>query len=259
MDFISDVKVCVESDIGLKREQNEDSFLIVDHSAINFNIQSYGLMFALADGMGGHAGGEVASKMACQGLIDYYSQKKVDNQATSDFYRDRSRLLRKIIHDIHERICEYGKKNSKYKDMGTTLSVLVLINNKALIAHIGDSRIYRMRRRCLEQLTEDHTLAEIFMQMGYLTPNDASTHPLRHVMTQVLGQQVEPIFNRIMKIRKGDIFVVCSDGLYDMVTDKEIRDILLNHPSLNDKCSRLVARALKRGGKDNITVMVVQV
>jgi protein phosphatase len=259
MDITMNVKVCAETDIGLKRDQNEDRYLIISRKTKDVDIQNYGMMFAIADGMGGHAGGEIASKMACQGLIDYYSQKKVDNQETSDFYRDRSRILRTVIHDTHMKICEYGEKNTKYKDMGTTLSVLVLINKKALIAHVGDSRIYRLRRSCLEQLTEDHTLAQIFMETGHLTPDEASTHPLRHVMTQVVGQQAEPVFNKIVKIRKGDIFVLCSDGLYDMVTDAEIRDVLLGKPALNDKCRRLVARALEKGGKDNVTVMVIQV
>lgn len=258
MNLTLNAQVCAETDIGLKREQNEDSYLIINGKTQNVDIQNYGMMFAVADGMGGHAGGEIASKMACQGMADYYSEK-TDRPEGSGYFKAKLGHLKSSIYDVHNKIIEYGRINREFEDMGTTLSVLVLTKNKALIAHVGDSRIYRLRQDFLEQLTEDHSMAQLFIQMGYLTPEKVANHPIRHVMSQAVGQGVKSIFNKIEKVERGDTFLLCSDGLYDMVPDKEIRDILLNNPALNDKCGRLVARALKKGGKDNVTVIVIQV
>jgi protein phosphatase len=259
MEATRNARVCVESDIGLKREQNEDTYLIVDHKIKDVDVQYYGTMYAVADGMGGHTGGEIASKMACQGLVEYYSENELAAQDTSDFFRARLRHLKTIISNTHEKICEYSEQNSEYANMGTTLSVLVLIKDRALIAHVGDSRIYRLRRDSLVQMTQDHTMAQIFMELGHLSPETSSTHPSRHVLTQAVGQEIEVINSRIKKIKKGDIFLLCSDGLNDKLTDIEIKNILLSGSKLKDKCSRLVKKALKMGGKDNVTVLVVQV
>ncbi len=259
MEVTRNAQVCMESDIGLKREQNEDTYLIVDHNTKDVDIQYYGTMYAVADGMGGHTGGEIASKMACQGLLEYYAENELAAQDTSDFYRARLRHLKTIIFNTHEKICKYSEQNSKYANMGTTLSVLVLIKNRALIAHVGDSRIYRLRRNSLEQMTQDHTMAQIFMELGHLSSETGSKHPSRHVLTQAVGQEIEVINSRIEKIKKGDIFLLCTDGLNDKLTDIEIKDILLSRSKLKDKCSRLVKKALKMGGKDNVTVIVVQV
>ena len=252
-------QVCMKSDIGLKREQNQDTYLIVDHSTKGIDVQYYGTMYAIADGMGGYTGGEIASKMACQGLIEYYAENTLAVQDDSDFYRNRLQYLKAIIYNIHEKICEYGEKNSRYENMGTTLSVLVLIKNRALIAHVGDSRIYRLRQNTLEQMTQDHTMAQIFMDLGHLSSEKGSKHPSRHVLTQALGHEIEVINTGIEKIKKGDIFLLCSDGLNDMLTDAEIQYILSSRSKLKDKCSRLIKKALKMGGKDNVTVIIVRI
>lgn len=259
MEVPRNAEVCMESDIGLKREQNEDTYLIVDHNSIEFDIQHYGTMYAIADGMGGLTGGKIASKMACQGLLGYYAENELTAQDTSDFYIARLRHLKTVIFNTHEKICEYSEQNSGYANMGTTLSVLVLLKNRALIAHVGDSRIYRLRQNSLEQMTQDHTMAQIFMELGHLSFETGSKHPSRHVLTQAVGQEIEVINSRIEKIKKGDIFLLCSDGLNDELTDIEIKDILLSGSELKDKCSRLVKKALKMGAKDNVTVLVVQV
>jgi protein phosphatase len=143
--------------------------------------------------------------------------------------------------------------------MGTTLSVMVLIKNRALIAHVGDSRIYRLRRDLLEQLTEDHTFAQVFLQKGYITPETASKHSIRHVMTQAVGHGIEDMFLKMQMVEKGDIFLLCSDGLHDMLSDLEIKNVLSKSYALKDKCNRLIAKALEMGGKDNVTVIVIQV
>jgi protein phosphatase len=258
MDITMNAQVCAETDIGLKREQNEDNYLIINRKTKDVDIQNYGMMFAVADGMGGHAGGEIASKMACRGIADYYSPK-TDRLKGSDYFKARLRQLRSSIYDVHNKIIEYGRINREYEDMGTTLSVLVLTKNKALIAHVGDSRIYRLRQGLLQQLTEDHTMAQLFIRMGYLEPEKVANHPIRHVMSQAVGQGIDDIFSRIENVERDDTYLLCSDGLFGMVSDNEIRDILLHNPVVKDQCRRLVARALEKGGRDNVTVMVIQV
>jgi serine/threonine protein phosphatase PrpC len=115
MEVTRNAQVCMESDIGLKREQNEDTYLIVDLNTKDVDIQYYGTMYAVADGMGGHAGGEIASKMACQGLLEYYAENELTVQDTSDFYRARLRHLKTIIFNIHEKICKYSEQNTELR------------------------------------------------------------------------------------------------------------------------------------------------
>jgi protein phosphatase len=238
MDMIQKVKVCAKTDIGFKRENNEDRYLILDHESEFFNIKHYGRLYALADGMGGHAGGEVASKMACKGMTDYYSKTTNDSNG-NDFIRARLQHLKSTLYAVHNKIIEYGQVTKEYEDMGTTLSVMVLIKNRALIAHVGDSRIYRLRRDLLEQLTEDHTFAQVFLQKGYITPETASKHSIRHVMTQAVGHGIEDMFLKMQMVEKGDIFLLCSDGLHDMLSDLEIKNVLSKSYALKDKCNRL--------------------
>ena len=258
MDSIQKIQVCVKTDIGFKREKNEDSYLIIDDETEFIDIKHYGRLFALADGMGGHAGGEVASKMACKGMTDYYS-KTTNDQHGADYFSARLQDLKSTLYDVHHKIIEYGQDSREYEDMGTTLSVMALIKNRALIAHVGDSRIYRLRKNALEQLTEDHTFSQTFLRKGYITPEAASKHPFRHVMTQAVGQGIENILTKVEKVERGDTFLLCSDGLHDMISDMEIKDVLSKSFALKDKCSRLVAKALEMGGKDNVTVIVLQV
>jgi len=130
---------------------------------------------------------------------------------------------------------------------------------KILIAHVGDSRIYRLRQNTLEQMTQDHTMAQIFIELGHLSSEKGSKHPSRHVLTQALGHEIEVINTGIEKIKKGDIFLLCSDGLNDMLTDAEIQYILSSRSKFKDKCSRLIKKALKMGGKDNVTVIIVRI
>lgn len=252
------MRVCAKTDIGIKREKNEDSFLIIDDQNESFDINHFGRMYALADGMGGHAGGEVASKMACEGMTGYYSGPKNDLDG-AEYFKARLHNLKSTLYETHNKIVNYGRISSEYDDMGTTLSVIILFENRALIAHVGDSRIYRLRKNVLEQLTEDHTFAKIFLQKGYITPKVASEHPIRHVLTQAMGKGIEDIFLKMETVKRGDTYLLCSDGLHDMLSDVEINKILLKNYALKDKCDFLVSCALDMGGKDNVTVIVIEV
>jgi protein phosphatase len=258
MDSIKNIQTCAKTDIGFNRENNEDSFLVIDHATEIHDVEGIGRMYALADGLGGHNGGEIASQMACKGMVDYYLAK-TDCQSSSNFFRAKIQLLKSTLSGVHKKINDYSRTNEEYEEMGTTLSVLILLKSKALIVHVGDSRIYRLRQEHLEQLTEDHTFAQALLQKGIITSEEASQHPFQHVMTQAVGRGIESIFHKIVDVEQGDTFLLCSDGLYDMLTDIEIRDILLENLKVSCKCDCLVERALDMGGKDNVTVIVIHV
>ncbi len=257
MKTIQDISVCVETDVGLQRPKNEDSYQLVYHNEAGYDVDSFGRMFAVADGMGGHAGGEVASRTACEGLLDYYTGQ-LETGRNVDPVVAGLRRLEKIIWKIEKEILRLIEKMPQYGHMGTTLSVLVLLKGHALIAHVGDSRVYRFRNGALEQLTEDETMAQLSVEMGYLRPDEVAGHPLSHVLIQALGQGIEEVHTRIEKVEAGDIFLLCSDGLYDMVSDKGIHEILDESAVNHGGCGRLVRAAIGNGGRDNVTVILVQ-
>ncbi|MFC1863211.1 PP2C family protein-serine/threonine phosphatase [Thermodesulfobacteriota bacterium] len=250
--------VCYKTDTGLKRSINEDSYLVVDSSNSELDIKSYGMMFAIADGMSGHAGGLKASRMACEGLEDYY-KGTLDVFNATDFVNSKLIHLEKTILNTHKKIEKFTEENNEYEHMGTTLSVLVLLNDKAFIAHVGDSRIYRLQDSCLMQLSEDHTMAQLSVEMGYIKSEDVSSSPQRHVLMQSVGESIDQVQTGILELDKKDIFLLCSDGLYNMVSNDEIRDILHDNIDKNTVCDKLVRAALDNGGKDNVTVIVIKV
>ncbi len=254
---IRDISFCVQTDVGLKRATNEDSYQLVYDNGAGYDVDTFGRMFAVADGMGGHAGGEVASRAACEGLLEYYAGQ-LETGRNVDPVEGRLRWLEKIIWKIEKEILRLIEKMPQYGHMGTTLSVLVLLKGHALIAHVGDSRVYRFRDGALEQLTEDETMAQLSVEMGYLRPDEVAAHPLSHVLTQALGQGIEEVHTRIEKVEAGDIFLLCSDGLYDMVSDKRIHEILDESAVDHGGCGRLVKAALGNGGRDNVTVILVE-
>lgn len=251
------VEVCVETNVGLERAKNEDSYQLIYRTGEGYNIDSLGMMFAVADGMGGHAGGQVASRTACEVLLEYYAGQ-METGMNAKPIEVRLKRLEKIIRKIEEEISRLGKEIPEYANMGTTLSALVLFRGYALIAHVGDSRIYRFRKGSLEQLTEDETIAQLSVEMGLLRPDELSGHPLGHVLSQALGEGLEEVHTRMEKVEAGDVFLLCSDGLYDMVSDKRIHEILDNSAVGQGACGRLVKAALRNGGKDNITVILVE-
>ena len=139
------------------------------------------------------------------------------------------------------------------------LSALIYLNDTALIAHVGDSRIYRLQGHHLEKLTKDHTMAQLSLEMGYISQEAAENHPLRHVLMDVVGQGLDEVQTRMEKVVKGDIFLLCTDGLHHMVPDHKIKEILEAFPPEAGACDRLVQEAIKRGGRDNITVIAFHV
>jgi len=255
---MQDVSVCVKSDIGFKRRKNEDAYLMVYQNEAGFDVASFGRMFAVADGMGGTAGGDVASKTACEGLLAYYAGES-ETEMDVNPLEWRLGRLESVIWMIEKEICRLGEEVPNLADMGTTLSVLLLFQGHALIAHVGDSRVYRFRSGVMEQLTRDETMAQLSVEMGYLKPENLSGHPQGHVLTQALGAGLEKVNTRVERLESGDVFLLCSDGLYDMVPDKRILEIFQKSDGVEGVCQRLVEEALHNGGRDNVTVILVEV
>jgi len=251
------VRICAKTDAGLTSGENEDHYLIVDETNDQYDTPSLGRIFAVADGIGGEKAGGTASRMACEGLLDYYAGRSSSGKS-ADFVESRLQALEQVIRTTNQKIREAARENKEYEGMGTTLSVLVLLRERALLAHVGDSRIYRLRDSRLERLTRDQTMAQLSVEMGYIGQEEADSHPTRHILVEAMGREIDEVETAIEKIEKGDLFLLCTDGLHHAVPDDTIREILEGSGPEGGACDRLVEEAIRRGGTDNITVVVVQ-
>src|SRR5512146_1234649 len=234
------------TDVGMIRSGNEDNFAVSDWG-------NRGL-FIVADGMGGHAAGEVASEMAVQTIErELQDLKDPHDGDAEDKLADALRKANRTIHD--RTITEVDKQG-----MGTTASVLLLWESKYLIGQVGDSRVYLLRDGELQQLTKDHSYVQEQVDAGFLTPEQARYHPYSNVITRCVGAspEVEPD-TYSGELRAGDVFLVASDGLTGMVDDRRLQQLLLSRASAGRVVDALIAEANYRGGLDNITAVVVQV
>ena len=233
------------TDPGLVRPYNQD----------NHHIDPEGRFFILADGMGGHAGGEEASRIATEVIKEYLEENW---NAPIESYD----LLEKAIYQANEGILEDQQIHPERGDMGTTLVVIIFRNQKTWRAHVGDSRLYRYYDGSLQQVTADHTWISQAIRAGEITPEDAKFHPWRHVLSQCLGRRdlfegVE--IELIEEVKSGDRFLLCSDGLTEEVPDKVISQYLQEQENLEEVANNLVQTAKDNGGSDNITVVLVKV
>jgi len=234
------------TDVGMIRSGNEDSFAVDMSDARG--------VFMVADGMGGHAAGEVASEMAVQIVVRELGGVQ-DLQATDAARRIADALLH-ANRSIHDRtLTEVDKQG-----MGTTASVLLVSGTKYMIGQVGDSRVYLLRDGALGQLTKDHSYVQEQVDAGFLTPEQARYHPYSNVITRCVGASpdVEPdVYAGEVKL--GDVFLVASDGLTGMVDDRRLQQLLMARTIPERKVQALIAEANGRGGLDNITAIVVQV
>jgi len=235
------------TDVGRRRENNQDRFLVEPDYSV----------FAVADGMGGHAAGEVASRIAIEALADTMRENG-SNVDPLDAQRAASRLTQ-AVQEGNRRICESVLTRAEWRGMGTTLVAMVAAGNRAVIGHVGDSRAYRMREGRLDRLTSDHSYVGEQVRLGLLTDEEAQRHPMRNIVTRAMGNRTELEVELNEEIvREGDLFLLCSDGLNSMLTDEEILETLLQNPTdVEATCRALVERANAKGGEDNITVVVV--
>jgi protein phosphatase len=243
------LKFAARSDVGMIRSGNEDSF------ETNVNADRTFGIFVVADGMGGHAAGEVASLMAVQAVITELADlKDIDEEGKAG--GKLADALRAANRNIHDRMLAEADKQG----MGTTASVLVLDQKRYLIGQVGDSRVYMLRDGSLQQITKDHSYVQEQVDAGFLTPEQAKYHPYSNVITRCVGASdtVEPDVYR-GEIKVGDIFLVASDGLTGMVDDRRINALLMSRAEPERKVHSLISEANGRGGLDNITAIVVHV
>ena len=249
------VRFSGETNIGMKRKHNEDSFLIPDYERVA----------VVADGMGGHASGEVASGMAVESVGEYLHSTLEHPIVTWPFKLDTgirydtNRLVIAIKH-ANQRIYETAQQDESKHGMGTTIVAALFSDDRAIVAHVGDSRCYRLRRNQLIQLTEDHSLLNDYMKMKRLSGEDSGRFTQKNVIVRALGMKESvQVDTMVDQPQIDDIYLLCSDGLSGMVTDPQIADILRSESDLDNACERLIRAANDAGGTDNITSLLCRI
>jgi protein phosphatase len=232
------------TDPGLIRAYNQDSYY----------IDPTGRFFIVADGMGGHAGGEEASRIATQ-EIRFYLENNWQSSESS------SKLLEKALSTANQAIIQDQQNHPERADMGTTAVVVVIRPSESPVCgHVGDSRLYRLRESQLQQITEDHTWIAKAMKMGDISADEARIHPYRHVLSSCLGREdLNQIEVQPLDLESGDRLLLCSDGLTEELVNQEIFGYVKDAPSLEKAAHALIEAAKEQGGHDNITVVLVSV
>ncbi len=238
------------SDKGKVRNNNEDSYLV--EPLLELGI--------VADGMGGHNSGEVASQLAVKVTRDKYDSMRRTGMKPSP-YNDKfsleSNQLGFAVQLANSVIYEAGNSGTENKGMGTTLSAAMLNNTRLCMAHIGDSRIYLFRKGVMQQLTEDHSLVMDHVRKGLLTREQAETSPLQNILTRALGAQKTPAVDLVeTELEEGDRVLLCSDGLFKAVKEPRLNEMMQAEPDDAKACAALVAEANANGGPDNVTVVI---
>lgn len=232
------------SDPGLIRSNNQDAYY----------TDPEGRFFIVADGMGGHAGGEEASRIATQEIKAYLEANWQSSKSTQE-------LLEQALWEANEAILQDQQSHSERADMGTTVVVVVFrAPEPPLCAHVGDSRLYRFRNSKLEQITDDHTWVARAIKIGDISPEEARLHPFRHVLSRCLGREdLSQIEIQALDLKTGDRLLLCSDGLTEELMDQQISSYLQEAPVLDKVAKNLIEAAKEQGGHDNITVVLVEV
>jgi protein phosphatase len=243
------------TDVGRKRKGNEDSLYVNPEQRL----------YVVADGMGGHAAGEVASKVAVDSINEFVCLTGGDEDITWPFGLDQTisfdgNRLKSAIQYANRKVLEATREKKEYLGMATTVVAVLVDGTVANLAHVGDSRGYLVRNTELRQLTTDHSWVNEQIEMGAIAPEQARSHPLRNVVTRALGGKPELLVDLQMhKIESGDTLLLCSDGLTTMLPDDEIvRVIREAGPDIKKTAQALVDEANERGGEDNITVLLVR-
>ncbi|RMH43299.1 MAG: Stp1/IreP family PP2C-type Ser/Thr phosphatase [Deltaproteobacteria bacterium] len=249
------VRFAGETDVGRKRDHNEDALYLPEHERIAI----------VADGMGGHASGEVASRMAVETIVRYFLETADQQPLTWPYKVDRG--LRADINRLtvaimlaNLEIYELAQRDAKCKGMGTTVVATYFLDDTMLIGHVGDSRVYRYRDGRLTQMTEDHSLINDYIKMKRVTADEAQNWPHKNVIVRALGMK-ETVQVDILteQPRIGDVYLLCSDGLSGMLTDAQIAHVLDSEPDINKAVDRLIEGANEEGGIDNITVVLARI
>ena len=281
------------TDVGLVREGNEDALLLLDDENL----------FVVADGMGGHACGEVASAFTIEAIRAFYHSADITRRVKAAHRRARPRgvesaaraesaaqgesaargesgmrppsgpppgpgsdasfhglRLRKAVESANISVYRLAQQHEQLRDMGTTVVATSFVGGRVYVANVGDSRVYRMRKGVLTQLTEDHSLLNEYIKMNLLKPEEIESFPYKNVIVRALGLQESMAVDITMStVRPGDQILLCTDGLTDLVRDEEIRRVLAGAPTAEAACHHLTEFAKARGGHDNITTLIVRI
>ena len=235
---------CGQTDIGLKRDNNEDVFLL--NSDMDFCLA--------ADGMGGAAAGELASKIFADTAQEIF-EEQTERSQKEVLYR-----VQKTFQVANQKILEHVVQNRSHKGMGCTAELLAFSDEGFILGHMGDSRTYRLRDGNFEQLTQDHTLVQQQLEDGLINEDQIRNHPLRNIIYRAVGIKQELSLDLVIgQTAVQDIFLLCSDGLTDMILDDQIEDILASNEDIDRKVDELIENAKAAGGNDNITVVLVAI
>jgi serine/threonine protein phosphatase PrpC len=267
-----EIDVDARSHPGYHRANNEDHFFVtrlgrtlqtmmtsLPGEDVPARTEEVNYVMVVADGMGGHAAGEIASRMAISTLVSLALDVpdwifKVDEACAPEI----ERRSRKYVQEVGAMMVERGRRDDALHGMGTTLTAVRSLGRDLLITHVGDSRAYLLRAGSLHRLTRDHTFAQLLVDRGHLAPDDVAHSRHRHVLTNALGGETKDVQvdTDQLQLEDGDRLLLCSDGLTDLVDDATITTILRETTRSSDACERLVQRALENGGRDNVTVIV---
>ena len=244
--MIFGLRILAKSDIGKARDMNQDNFYAAKEED---EIK----LFIVADGMGGYKGGEIASSVAVYSAQNYICNNFKD---TPKERADILKLIKNSIEYANLMVYERSRENEELRDMGTTIEVCLIYNNKAFIGHVGDSRIYRIRKNIIRKLTTDHSYVQKLVKDGTITKEEADTHPKKNMLMKALGcnSLVEPDV-MCKGFLKDDIILMCSDGLTNMLKDDQIYKILLENSE--NPAAALINAANREGGIDNITAIII--
>jgi protein phosphatase len=245
------VRFSGETNVGITRDHNEDSFYLPTHDRLAI----------VADGMGGHASGEVASRLAVETIANYFQTTEEAQELTWPYKMDRghrfqTNRLVSAIKLANLKIYDEAERNSSCHGMGTTVVSALFANGALLIGHVGDSRLYRLRDGKLEQMTQDHSLLNDYIKMKRLSATEIANFQHKNVIVRALGMKPSVEVDVIVdQPRLGDLYLLCTDGLSGMVPDAELAEIATSVSDLDKLCERLITAANAHGGLDNITVV----
>jgi len=233
---------------GIKRTNNEDAYIILTEQ-----ISCLSNLYIVADGMGGHQAGEIASSDAIKAFCDYIRSRDCEIEDILDFLTDATKHANR---EIFEKSC----KDPAFTGMGTTFTACTIKDSKGYVSHIGDSRIYIVNENGIKMLTTDHSYVQEMVKAGELTQEEADCHPIRNALTRALGTSVDlQVDGYIFDVKRGDKILMCTDGLTNMISENEIKDIVQGSENLEEATEELIRMANENGGADNITNILIEV
>lgn len=242
------IKYAGLSDRGLVREENQDSWCATAELGL----------FIVSDGMGGHLGGALASKIVVEALPELIRKRMRGFKNLFD--SEAKKQLEGALVELSIQVREQTINEPGLKGMGSTVVLIMIKGSRALVAHMGDSRAYLLRRGRLKQLTKDHSVVQLLIDAGEIKPSEAATHPARNQITRCVGMEGDPLPNVTrLELEPRDRLLLCTDGLTSMLSDEEIGKVLQRRITPKSACRQLVDAANERGGNDNITALIVRI